>query len=307
MLLKELIQQVDLSRRAVKYYEEQGLLKVEKDENGYRNYSEENLLTLKEISAYRKLGIGIADIRTLLKHEDRDLLEKIYEEKAASLLERKKELDALEKFLDNQNVEELYSTVDYATVGDALLDMAPGCLGYVLLQHFLPYLDIPITTKEQKEAYDRLLHFLDHTRIRIPLFYRLLWFFLKRENPALPSKLGEEALANPMEKYLNPTEEEYEAFKEQIKQAVSQRNRFPARWNPLLHSQRTLMKRLKAAGYYDLFLPAMVELSPKYREYRDALERLNQRVTADLGLYYDSGYRILSKTPLPSSNSSTDQ
>lgn len=307
MLLNEITQQVDLSKRAVKYYEEQGLLKVEKDENGYRNYSEENLLTLKEISAYRKLGIGIADIRTLLKHEDGNLLEKIYEEKAASLLERKKELDALQSFLNSRNVEELYSTVDYATVGDALMDMAPGCLGYVLFQHFLPYLDIPIKTEEQKEAYHRLLHFLDHTRIRIPFFYRLLWFFLKRENPVLSSKPDDAPLSNPMEQYLNPTEEEYEAFKEQIQQAVFQRNRFPARWNPILHSQRILMKRLKSAGYYDLFLPAMAKLSPKYREYRDALERLNQRITADLGLYYDSEYRILSKAPLPSSHASSDQ
>lgn len=55
MLINEVIQQVDLSKRAVKYYEEQGLLQVAKDENGYRNYSEENIDTLKEICIYRKL------------------------------------------------------------------------------------------------------------------------------------------------------------------------------------------------------------------------------------------------------------
>lgn len=33
MLINEVIQQVDLSKRAVKYYEEQGLLRVAKDGN----------------------------------------------------------------------------------------------------------------------------------------------------------------------------------------------------------------------------------------------------------------------------------
>ena len=63
MKISEVIQQVDLSRRAVKYYEEQGLITVRKDENGYRNYTKENLADLKEIAAYRKLGISISDIR----------------------------------------------------------------------------------------------------------------------------------------------------------------------------------------------------------------------------------------------------
>ena len=36
MLINEVIQQVDLTRRAVKFYEEKGLLKPSKDPNGYR-------------------------------------------------------------------------------------------------------------------------------------------------------------------------------------------------------------------------------------------------------------------------------
>ena len=61
MLINEVIQQVDLTRRAVKFYEEKGLLKPSKAPNGYRNYTEEDVRRLKEISVYRKLGISIPD------------------------------------------------------------------------------------------------------------------------------------------------------------------------------------------------------------------------------------------------------
>ena len=67
MLLNEIIKEVGMTKRAVKYYEEKGLLTVNKDNNGYRNYSNQDVDTLKKISVYRKLGIGIKDIQKLLK------------------------------------------------------------------------------------------------------------------------------------------------------------------------------------------------------------------------------------------------
>ena len=67
MLLNEIIKEVGMTKRAVKYYEEKGLLSVDKDSNGYRNYSMQDVKTLKKISVYRKLGIGIKDIQTLLE------------------------------------------------------------------------------------------------------------------------------------------------------------------------------------------------------------------------------------------------
>ena len=81
MLLNEIINEVGMTKRAVKYYEEKGLLSVEKDRNGYRNYSVQDVETLKKISVYRKLGIGIKDIQSLLKTGDKSILLRIYQEK----------------------------------------------------------------------------------------------------------------------------------------------------------------------------------------------------------------------------------
>ena len=104
MQINEVIQKVDLTKRAIKYYEEQGLISVNKDKNGYRNYSEEDVKTLKEISVYRKLGISIKDIKVLLNTKDKQLLENIYKEKLSKIKENQKEIDSLRKFIDNDNV-----------------------------------------------------------------------------------------------------------------------------------------------------------------------------------------------------------
>ncbi len=70
-LLNEIINEVGMTKRAVKYYEEKGLLSVDKDNNGYRNYTAQDVETLKKISVYRKTGISIKDIQSLLETGDK--------------------------------------------------------------------------------------------------------------------------------------------------------------------------------------------------------------------------------------------
>ena len=100
MLLNEIIKEVGMTKRAVKYYEEKGLLSVDKDSNGYRNYSMQDVKTLKKISVYRKLGIGIKDIQTLLEKDDKSILLRIYQEKLQEKILQDSELEALTKQID---------------------------------------------------------------------------------------------------------------------------------------------------------------------------------------------------------------
>ena len=41
---------------------------------------------------------------------------------------------------ENNNIEELYDSVDYKTLADAIQNSIPGFYGYYFLNHFLPYL-----------------------------------------------------------------------------------------------------------------------------------------------------------------------
>ena len=148
MQINEVVQKVDLSKRAVKYYEEQGLLTVEKDTNGYRNYSEDNIVTLKKISVYRKLGIGIKDIKKLQDGNNKEILENIYRDKERELEKQNEELNALRIFIQQGDVEPVYQLVDYQTIGEAMKDMLPGYYGHYFMNHFMPYLQILIQTPE---------------------------------------------------------------------------------------------------------------------------------------------------------------
>ncbi len=295
MQINEVTQQVDLSKRAIKYYEEQGLLTVKKDSNGYRNYTEKNLTTLKEIAVYRKLGINISDIKQLLKSKDTQLLETIYEQKASDLHLQQEQLEALRSYIQDHNVDRIYESVDYQTIAQALQDMIPGFYGYYFMNHFMPYLQIPITTKEQQIAYENIIQFWDNTTIRIPLFMKLMNFIFYRFTPKASMEQMVSRMESQIQQYLNPSEKEYKKLKEQTLRNVKLKNSLFYKYHPIFISQRKFMKQLQKQGYNDIFIPNMIALSPKYKEYHDALMHINNRICNDLGLFYDSNYNLILK------------
>lgn len=294
MKINEVIKQVQLSKRAVKYYEQEGLLIVGKDQNGYRNYSADNIRTLKEIAAYRKLGISIKEIKALLAGNDQDLLRQIYETKKMELDENRQELAALEQFINGGDVEELYDNLDYETVAAAICEMVPGVYGYYFMHHFLPYLQIKITTAEQREAYEQIISFMDGLKIKVPLVLRLSSYLachLSKKDAETMTRRLEKNLS----KYMDMAEEDYEKFREQIRKTVRMRDSVFYKYHPAFIAQRKFMDKLQDCGYNDIFIPNMIKLSPSYKMYHDALMRVNDRVCSDLGLYYDSNYNLVMK------------
>ena len=55
-----------LTPKAIRLYESKGLLRVAREENGYRNYTEEDVIVLKKIKLLRSVGVSIADIKLYL-------------------------------------------------------------------------------------------------------------------------------------------------------------------------------------------------------------------------------------------------
>ena len=65
MNMKEIEAKCGLTRANIRYYEKEGLLTPVRRENGYRDYSEEDLKLLKRIRLLRELGISLEEIRQL--------------------------------------------------------------------------------------------------------------------------------------------------------------------------------------------------------------------------------------------------
>lgn len=293
MRLNEVIKQVDLSKRAIKFYEEKGLLKTKRDSNGYRNYTDKDISLLKEISSYRKMGIGLSDIKEILN--DKSVLKQILIEKKKEITISQNELEALEKFIENNNIEELYYSVDYKTLADAIQNSIPGFYGYYFLNHFLPYLQIRIQTKEQQEAYNRLIEFWDNTNIRIPFLMKLNSWILFKLNSKKSLIVQIEQIDSQIKEMLNPTEEEYEKLKKKVNDGYKLKNSIFYKYSLIGISQRKFMKELQNKGYNDIFIPSMIALSPKYKEYHNALMAINKRICDDLDLYYDTNFNLIKK------------
>ena len=66
MTIKEVEQYLEVPRATVRFYEKEGLINPKRGENGYREYSDEDVQTLKKIIVLRKLGLAVADIEDVL-------------------------------------------------------------------------------------------------------------------------------------------------------------------------------------------------------------------------------------------------
>lgn len=66
MLIGELARRTGASSRALRYYESQRLLGAERAANGYRRYGEEAVVTVHQIRALLRAGLGTEVIREVL-------------------------------------------------------------------------------------------------------------------------------------------------------------------------------------------------------------------------------------------------
>ena len=67
MKIKQVEGLVGITRKNIRFYEDQGLLNVERAENGYREYHQEDVIRLQEIKLFRKMDISIEEMKLLFE------------------------------------------------------------------------------------------------------------------------------------------------------------------------------------------------------------------------------------------------
>lgn len=120
MKINQVEQTIGITKKNIRFYEEEGLLNPSRATNGYRNYSPEDLETLRRIKLFRKLDIPIGEIRLLL-HNDLTLEDCLHRH-LTTLQHRRDNLEAMESFcrsileqggdLQNMNAEELLLAIE---------------------------------------------------------------------------------------------------------------------------------------------------------------------------------------------------
>ncbi len=163
MLRNEVQDKTNLSRKAIEYYEEKGLIHPIKLENGYRDYSDEDVEVLKKISLLRNLGLSISEIALYLDSK---------EEALASILRRKEhELDIFEKrknvlklIVKGESVdlinEELAIIEAQETIYDKLIRIFPGYFGQLIFSSYKIFLNESLN-KDEEAAFNEYIKFLD--------------------------------------------------------------------------------------------------------------------------------------------------
>ena len=77
MRIGELANTAGITTKALRYYEERGLLDAPRRTNGYREYDESHLRVVREIQALREIGFALEDTRPFVEclrsgHEEGD-------------------------------------------------------------------------------------------------------------------------------------------------------------------------------------------------------------------------------------------
>jgi DNA-binding transcriptional MerR regulator len=85
MLISEASKISNLTKKAIEYYTEQKLVLPVMLDNGYRDFSENDVERLKRISVFRKLGLNIEEIKAVLADETNNTLLKISVQKELNM------------------------------------------------------------------------------------------------------------------------------------------------------------------------------------------------------------------------------
>lgn len=279
MLINEVAKQCNLTKKAIQYYVDQKLIFPDTLENGYKNFSQKNIETLKLISLYRKLGLSIAEIKNILSKNIE--IKTILYKRTLDLEEEKIKQDLLKRICDGEDVKKLEQEINNinskSIIIKKLMDLFPSYYGKFISLNFSRYLTCKIETEEQMKAFREIIDFFDN----VPDFDIPddLQEYLDKYLEEYSSNTGIEKInhiLNERDKSIKNIDEFVKSNKEvldiynEYKQTEEYKN------TPAYRLMQLMKEFCSTNGYYDKFIPAMRKLSPLYNEYYEQLLKANE-------------------------------
>lgn len=275
MLRNEVQDKTNLSRKAIEYYEEKGLIHPIKLENGYRDYSDEDVEVLKRISLLRNLGLCISEIALYLDSK---------EEALASILRRKEhELDICEKkknvlklIVKGESVDlindELAIIEAQETIYDKLIRIFPGYFGQLIFSSYKIFLNESLN-KDEEAAFNEYIKFLDS----------LPNFELSKEEKdyieAISSSFDMKTLDDLNKEKLIAIENSntwLEENEDYIKAYKEYKNTDEYKNGLMKSIQDKLKKFMQENNYYEKAIPLIRKFSKSYDAYYEKLLKANE-------------------------------
>lgn len=277
MLMKDVCRKCMLTRKAIEYYEEQGLIFPNVLENNYRDFTETDVERLKKIAILRGLGLSVADIRAVFSDGSGEVLRRAAHKKEVAIAEAKAKQILLEKLALGVSWEDIRveeeAIAKKQTITQKLLNAFPGYYGRAISLHLARFLNEPILSAEQQSAYDIIVDFLDSVNnFVIPAD---LQTFLDEAT----GSIGTDTIQQMSENLISAVEDvnKYMADnKETLEQYIAYKSSDEFKQSPAYRWQSLLREFNSTSGYNDVFIPALKRLSKSYCEYQKALAAANE-------------------------------
>jgi DNA-binding transcriptional MerR regulator len=281
MLINEVCKITKLTKKAIEYYMEQHLIFPDLLNNGYRDFSSNDIENLKKISILRKLGLSIGEIKTVLTDENGDTLKKLSVQNELNAQRERAKNAILDKLSCGKSYSEITIELDAieqsSTVTEKLLDAFPGYYGRFISLHWARFLNEPLLTDEQTSAYEEILSFLDN----VPSLH------FPEDLQTYIDEATKNISTNDINKMNDNTKqsiENIEAFLSENKELLDEYLAYMLsdeyKNSPMFHMKSLLYEFNQSSGYYDILIPAMKKLSPSYAEYCRQSEIANEKLYA---------------------------
>lgn len=304
MKINEVVKLTGLTKKAIRYYEKKDLIFPDvNDENGYKNYSQKDIDSLRKIAFLRNIDLSVVAIRKYLKFPDER--EKILREHVGGLDNKINQLETIKEVTNcilNEKSTDFYTLNSYL-INQQIMDkdfvlrrlasLFPNAYGKYIIIHFGSFMNEPLDNEEKQKAFDEIVEFLDSVdNIDFPEEY--LEYLNKIDETELVDKFSN---INSKLKELSNINHENPKEVERLKSEVGSyiKKQYSSEYSEEYHKMKQLRDQLRKAleesGYYEKFTKNLKIISKTYREYSEKSEKINEV----LGLEYDEEGNIVMK------------
>lgn len=276
MLRNEIQEKTGLTRKAIEYYEEKGLIQPLKLENGYRDYRDEDLVMLNKISLFRKVGMSIPEIKECLSSNGSSL-SSILRRKEHQLETEQKKKEVIELIVNKENQNVIDDKIALIEVEESIYEKLsnafPGYFGQLLFSAYQPFLKEKLDTKGQA-AYQEFVAYLDS----LPSFSlsKEEQAYIEETSSSFDMKLLKEVNSSKIEAIEN-SEQWLEENKDIIARYQDYKNSDEYQNSPMKTIQDKLQRYMLNNKYYEIAIPLIRKFSKSYNEYYKKLLLANDK------------------------------
>ena len=276
MLRSEIQNKTGLTRKAIEYYEDKGLINPHRLENGYKDYTEKHLDILVKVSILRKLGVSLSEIKQCVLYNSSTLSSVLrMKEHQLEVDERRKNiLELIVKGEKQELIDEYIAMIETEeSIYNRLERVFPGYFGQLFFAAYLPFLNEPLT-KDGEEAFIKYVSYLDN----LPMFElsedekKFIDEISSNFDMSILKKVNEDKIST-----VENIEEWLEKNKDSILQYESYKNSEQYQNSLLRDVQEKLRKYMIDNNYYEVAIPLIRKFSKSYNMYYEKMIKANER------------------------------